>query len=210
MSQNKENVNQALSFPLGEQFENDVTAVFEQEDGQSAIIALIDLDNFGRINDEFGPAVGDDVLISTGRYWADQLPEGAAIYRVAGDQFGILFRGEIEKEDVFLFMEEHRRQMDLRDPNGTPITVSVGIAEAFEDASRYQELYRKADSAMYRAKYNGHNKVALAKEEKMVPKTSHYTSDQLKRLTRLSKKEGIGEAILLREALDMLLKKYEN
>lgn len=44
----------------------------------------------------------------------------------------------------------------------------------------------------------------------MVPKTSHYTSEQLKRLTVLAKREGIGEAILLREALDMLLKKYEN
>ena len=44
----------------------------------------------------------------------------------------------------------------------------------------------------------------------MVPKTSHYTSDQLKRLSALSKREGIGEAILLREALDMLLKKYPN
>ena len=81
---------------------------------------------------------------------------------------------------------------------------------AFDDASRYQELMRKAESAMYRAKYAGHNKVALAREEKMVPKTSHYTSDQLKRLSALSKREGIGEAILLREALDMLLKKYPN
>ena len=44
---------------------------------------------------------------------------------------------------------------------------------------------------------------------KMVPKTSHYTQDQLKRLNLLSKREGIGEAILLREAMDMLLKKYD-
>lgn len=43
----------------------------------------------------------------------------------------------------------------------------------------------------------------------MIPKTSHYTNDQLKSLTKLSKREGVGEAILLREALDMLLKKYD-
>ena len=69
---------------------------------------------------------------------------------------------------------------------------------------------RKAESAMFRVKYAGRNKVALAREEKMVPKTSHYTADQLRRLTALSKREGVGEAILLREALDMLLKKYPN
>ena len=43
----------------------------------------------------------------------------------------------------------------------------------------------------------------------MIPKTSHYTQDQLQRLTELSKREGVGEAILLREALDMLFKKYD-
>ena len=53
------------------------------------------------------------------------------------------------------------------------------------------------------------DKVAMAKEEKMVPKTSHYTQDQLQRLAKLAKREGVGEAILLREALDLLLKKYD-
>ncbi len=61
---------------------------------------------------------------------------------------------------------------------------------------------------MMRAKMTGRKKVYLAREEKMVPKTSHYTQAQLQSLTKLSKREGIGEAILLREALDMLLKKY--
>ena len=43
----------------------------------------------------------------------------------------------------------------------------------------------------------------------MIPKTSHYTQDQLQRLSKLAAREGIGEAFLLREALDLLLKKYD-
>ena len=83
------------------------------------------------------------------------------------------------------------------------------MATAFLDASRYAELVRKADGALYRAKAQGGNRIAMAKEEKMIPKTSHYTQDQLQRLSMLSKREGIGEAILLREALDMLIRKYD-
>jgi hypothetical protein len=43
----------------------------------------------------------------------------------------------------------------------------------------------------------------------MVTKTSHYTFEQLKRLSDLAKREGLGEAVLLREALDDILKKYD-
>jgi diguanylate cyclase (GGDEF)-like protein len=214
MSDNKvENlVNKALGFPKMEEFEAELIRLMNEAEGEGndpIIIALIDSDNFLRVNTDFGREYGDKVLIDTGRYLESKLPAGTTIYRVSGDEFGIIFNNEMEKEDVFLFLEEVRRGYDVKLPNNEAMTISVGIAAAFEDATRVQELIRKAESALFRAKANGHNKIALAKEEKMVPKTSHYTSDQLKCLTKLSKKEGVGEAILLREALDMLLKKYD-
>jgi diguanylate cyclase (GGDEF)-like protein len=204
-------VNETLQFPLGDAFEKAVTEFMEAhpEGDAELTIAVIDLDSFLHINQNFGNAAGDQMLIETGRQLAADLPQGAAIYRIAGDEFGILFPG-MEKEDVFLLMEKKRASFDVKAPDGEVMTISVGIAAAFDDASRYQELMRKAESAMFRVKYAGRNKVALAREEKMVPKTSHYTADQLRRLTALSKREGVGEAILLREALDMLLKKYPN
>jgi len=204
-------VNDALGFPLGDAFEKAVTDYMEAhaDEGGELVIAVVDLDHFLRVNEAFGREAGDRVLIETGRCLAQDLPDCAAIYRTAGDEFGILFIG-MEKEEVFLLMEQKRSAFSVKAPDGEVMTISVGIAAAFDDASRYQELMRKAESAMFRAKYGGRNKVALAREEKMVPKTSHYTSDQLKRLSALSKREGIGEAILLREALDMLLKKYPN
>ena len=94
-------------------------------------------------------------------------------------------------------------------PDGSPVTLSAGIAAFPEDGNTYSEIVRKADGAMYRGKLVGHNRVCLAREEKMITKTSHYTADQLKRLTKVSKAEGVGEAVLLREALDTLLRKYD-
>ena len=61
---------------------------------------------------------------------------------------------------------------------------------------------------LYRAKKTGRNSIRLAYEEKMAPKTSHFTLTQLERLSNLAKEEGVGEAVLLREALDDLLLKY--
>jgi hypothetical protein len=93
--------------------------------------------------------------------------------------------------------------------NGSQQTLSMGIASAPDDGELPGELIRKADAAMVRAKLNGHNRVCLAREEKMVVKTAHYPQDMLHRLTKLSKREGASEAILLREALEHLLRRYD-
>ena len=205
-------VNDALQFPTGVQFEadlNDMLGGEAESSGDVIVIALIDCDEFLRVNQEFGHDVGDRVLIETGRYIRQSVPEEAKVYRIGGDEFGLIFRGEREREEIFLLLNELRLNYAVKTPDGVAQTITIGMATAFEDASRCAELIRKADGALYRAKVAGRNRIAMAKEEKMVPKTSHYTRDQLQRLSKLSKREGVGEAILLREALDMLLKKYD-
>lgn len=205
-------VNDALGFPVGDRFDKDLNDILNgdaEQNGEVVAIALIDCDEFDHINKDFGPEEGDRVLIEAGRYIAASLPEGAAVYRIGGDEFGIIFRGTLEREEIFLLLNDLKNNYRVATPDGVRQTMTIGMATAFEDASRCAELIRKADGALYRAKVSGRDKVAMAKEEKMVPKTSHYTQDQLQRLAKLAKKEGIGEAILLREALDMLLKKYD-
>ena len=205
-------VSDALKFPNGDQFEEDLNEIFNSDaesSGEIVAIALTDCDKFDHINKDFGGEAGDKVLIEAGRYLESCLPEGAKIYRIGGDEFAILFRGSMEREEIFLLLNEMKNNYSVETPDGVRQTITVGMATAFEDASRTPELIRKADSALFRAKVAGGNRVALAKEEKMVPKTSHYTQDQLQRLSKAAKQEGIGEAILLREALDMLLKKYD-
>ena len=205
-------VSDALKFPDGDQFEADLAEIFSSDaesSGDIIAIALIDCDKFDHINHDFGPDEGDRILIEAGRFVQNSLPEGAKVYRIGGDEFGLLFRGAMEREEIFLFLNDLKNSYSVQTPDGERQTITIGLATAFEDASRVPELIRKADSALFRAKAAGGNRVALAKEEKMVPKTSHYTQDQLQRLSRVAKQEGVGEAILLREALDMLLKKYD-
>ena len=205
-------VNDALQFPTGDAFEEDLNAILNSDaeaNGEVVAIALIDCDEFDHINKDFGGEEGDRILIEAGRYIRDSLPEGAKVYRIGGDEFGIIFRGTMEREEIFLFLNDLKNNYNVTTPDGVRQTITIGMATAFEDANRCAELIRKADGALYRAKVAGGNKVAMAKEEKMVPKTSHFTQDQLQRLAKLAKREGVGEAILLREALDLLLKKYD-
>ncbi len=76
------------------------------------------------------------------------------------------------------------------------------------DGRTENELFRKADHALYRAKANGRKQIRLAYEERMVPKTTHYTQTQLERLSKLAEERGVNEADLLREAMDDFLTKY--
>ena len=178
-------------------------------------LALIDIDYFKKINDEFGHDAGDAVLKGVVENITRMVGERGKIFRHGGDDFIVLLPG-IEKEEAFLMFEQIRK--DVADVpyyavnNGRiekKITISIGIANFPDDGQLSQELIRKAKDANHRAKISGRNKVCLAKEERMVTKTSHYTQGQLQRLSLLAEMQGLGEAILLREALDDLLRKYQ-
>ncbi len=100
-------------------------------------------------------------------------------------------------------------EIDLASQQGVSgITISAGLATYPVDGVTQSELVRRADQALYRAKELGGNCVKLSYEERLVPKTTHYTQTQLERLTKLAETEGVGEAVLLREALDNLLLKF--
>lgn len=183
--------------------------------GRQACIALCDLDRFAALNDEYGVAAGDDALKQAARILREAVPEDAAgLYRFGGDAFMLLWSGE-EKEQAFLAMEQARRRLDAPllvhadgKPLDLPLTLSIGIAAYPDDADNAAELVNKVNEAMYRAKATGPNKVCLSREERMTTKTSHYTQGQLQGLQRLAKRKGVGEAVLLREALNDLLRKH--
>jgi diguanylate cyclase (GGDEF)-like protein len=179
------------------------------------VLALIDLDRLMAMNAEHGPDCADGVIKGTARVLRETLPEGAYLFRYGGDEFAALLPG-MRLDDAFSLLDTFRRALagtvftegacgDLR------ITASIGLAAYPNDATNPVELLRAADHAVYVAKQTGANKVALPlQDNRMITKTSHYTATQLKRLRELAEAVGKSDAILLREALDDLLKKYND
>lgn len=176
-------------------------------------LALLDLDRFLALNQEHGAECGDAVLCGVAALLQEMLPEGTAISRYSGDEIAALLHGT-RLDDAFTLLDAFRRRLaatvfDDGPCRGMRITTSIGLAAYPADGANDVELLRAADHALYIAKQTGTNKVALPlQDSRMVTKTSHYTATQLERLRTLAKTVGKSDAILLREALDDLLKKY--
>jgi diguanylate cyclase (GGDEF)-like protein len=184
-------------------------------DGELAPVSLafFDIDHFMDVNQKLGHEKGDEVIRAIASFVSGRLPVGRrSMCRIGGDEFAVVLE-KTQKEEAFLLLESARQEVASLEALGgvdPHPTISIGVATYPDDASTRQELVRKADDALYRAKSAGRNRVCLAREEKKVPKTSHYTQGQLDRLAALAAREGVGEAELLREALDNLLKKYSS
>lgn len=177
-------------------------------------MALFDMDLFGQLNEQFGRDGGDAIIDWFGKSLGNALDDKAEIVRYGGDAFAAILGG-VEKEEGFLLAESARRALEgdhivyAGDQSVKfPLTVSAGLASFPDDGTSCVDVVRRANEALYRAKAGGRNKVCLAREERMVTKTSHYTQGQLAGLARLAKRMGVGEAVLLREALDDVLRKY--
>ena len=177
-------------------------------------IGVLDIDLFGRINGEYGRSAGDAVLQCLAEALNTYFQDSAQVFRFGGDAFAV-FWPDLEKEQALLVFEAFRKEFSGRHVITVdavslelPLTLSAGLAAYPDDGAEAVDLVNKANEALYRAKVTGRDKVCLAREEKMVTKTSHYTQGQLLGLRRLSEREGFGEAVLLREALNDLLRKY--
>ncbi len=181
-----------------------------RKSGGPVCFALVDMDLQGRLNQRLGRVAGEAAIERLGAALAEALP-AARVARVGGDAFGVAWA--VEKEAAFLALEQFRTSFDdahtlAGQRAEVELQVSVGLAAYPDDGAAASDLFAKASGALYRAKATGRNKVCLAREEKMVTKTSHYTQGQLMGLRRLAEREGIKDAELLREALNDLLRKY--
>ena len=183
--------------------------------GNEFAYAVADIDMLSALNRDFGHEAGDAVITCIAKHLKTVFPPPCLVFRDERDEFDILLPLS-SKEEAFLRAEEARKLINREKPDyvntrGAELSqaVSIGISSFPDDGSRPADIIRRAHSALQRAKKNGRNQVCLAREEKLIPKTSHYTSAQLERLSLIAGKEKIGEAVLLREALDDLLRKYD-
>lgn len=120
-------------------------------------VLLIDVDGFKGVNDTLGHAVGDDVLIRTARRIRASVRDDAVVVRWGGEEFLVVDR--IQRSQGAVIAQRIRSAVSA--PGAPAITVSIGLATCARSRTELGEMITAADSAMYRAKADGGDRVVI-------------------------------------------------
>jgi diguanylate cyclase (GGDEF)-like protein len=120
-------------------------------------IAMVDVDRFKEVNDQYGHKTGDIMLKGIADLMKSRLRDADIIGRYGGDKFLVVFT-DTTKEDAYRIIERLRKSAEESEELGLGVTLSAGIA-TLEDKYTADELVSRADAALYKAKSRGRNKV---------------------------------------------------
>jgi two-component system, cell cycle response regulator len=140
---------------------------FARRHETSVALLMLDIDHFKKINDTYGHPAGDTVLIAVADVLTRSVRNEDVVARYGGEEFAVISRA-INLEGARVLAERLRRmvealQVDVGAAVPLRVTCSIGAA-AFPESPNVQngvELVEVADSALYRAKNSGRNRVCL-------------------------------------------------
>ncbi len=124
---------------------------------------MIDIDNFKDINDKYGHPDGDKVIKAGTKTISNLLDSHSVFGRLGGEEFAIICANtsfsEVEKKVELLRAEVEKLEVIADNSDVIRFTVSCGFSKLTPDIYKIDELLKHADTALYKAKENGKNKV---------------------------------------------------
>lgn len=155
-----ENLSKILGHLLNSQDGDAATAQRRrvQHDEGNHWLAVLDVDHFKRVNDQFGHLYGDEVLLLLARLMRESFRHQDRLFRFGGEEFVVVLRATSEDE-VTSALERFRSTVENRDfPQVGRVTISIGYT-AVHARDSIPDIVGRADEALYFAKENGRNKV---------------------------------------------------
>jgi len=128
--------------------------------GRPWFFAVLDIDHFKAINDQWGHLYGDEILVRFAQLLRETMRAGDLLYRFGGEEF-VLIYGTDQEAGGLQTVERFRSVVEGFDfPGVGQVTVSIGVTRIPEGPMPASMLIERADQAMYYAKGNGRNQVA--------------------------------------------------
>jgi len=125
-------------------------------------LAMIDIDHFKQVNDNYGHDVGDHVLKVLALYMRKHLGAGL-LSRLGGEEFAVLLPG-VDEDQLYNKLDDFRRDISVsqitHEDQHISFTVSIGVTLSSKEVLAKQ--IREADTALYSAKENGRNQISIA------------------------------------------------
>lgn len=138
-------------------------------------IVLFDIDNFKKVNDDYGHAFGDDVLRQVARALEHEKREVDVVGRFGGEEFVVILSEEGPESATRAAVRLHERVREVAGPDSTPIplTLSGGVASAPDDGSTWDELFAAADGRLYEAKRMGRDRIVSPAGARATPEDAN-------------------------------------
>jgi diguanylate cyclase (GGDEF)-like protein/PAS domain S-box-containing protein len=134
----------------------------DERDQSLVAVLFVDLDNFKKVNDEFGHAVGDQVLMKLGERLKTTLRDRDTVARLGGDEFVIILEDIRNKDDITMIARkiQHNISQPMRfEEQQIEVTASIGINVSEKNKMGEIDLVRTSDTAMYQVKEEGKNDI---------------------------------------------------
>jgi diguanylate cyclase (GGDEF)-like protein len=169
-------------------FEESLQSAFQRYDGTKEsyfAVVFIDLDDFKLINDCYGHARGDQVLLEFAQRAKNCSRSTDIVARFGGDEFVVLLESIKSENDIKKFV--NRLYLELKAPlsfdgDNIFLSASVGYVASCDRYAEYQHMLRDADTAMYEAKKSGkqtHRRFAQEMRDEVVKKVSQESRTQI-------------------------------
>lgn len=143
--------------------------VLQEHPQEPGTFVIMDVDHFKEVNDIYGHITGDKVLHKFGEVLHEHFREGDIVGRIGGDEFVVFMRKTDSREVAVSRIEsliKKVKELTFPEMNGKNITISAGMAFAPEHGTGYLDLYKNADTALYKTKQNGRDGYNIYEEEK--------------------------------------------
>jgi diguanylate cyclase (GGDEF)-like protein len=141
-------------------FENTVERFLQrkEEHFRKCALAVIDIDNFKKINDSHGHSSGDQIILDVVHHMKEVFGSDAILGRIGGDEFAVFWPEIDGKYVVYGLLDDMMEAVNGSHNSVCPFSISIGVAFT-KVPLEYSVFFQKADNGLYDAKNNGKNTV---------------------------------------------------